>query len=52
VEDQLLRAKETGDDPTTNPNAYRLRAVFGRTYYQYKPQYAPFWLSVILGERM
>ena len=36
MEDQLLRAKNTGNDLLTNPNAYRFRRSFGRTYYQFK----------------
>jgi len=46
--DQLLRAKGTGDDRLSNPNAFELRMTYGRQYFQFKPdQY--FWiLSVIL----
>ena len=36
MEDQLLRAKGTGDDPLSNPHAYRFRRMYGRTYYQFK----------------
>lgn len=36
MEDQLLRAKNTGNDQLTNPNAYRFRRSYGRTYYQFK----------------
>jgi hypothetical protein len=36
MEDQLLRAKGTGNDELTNPNAYRFRKAFGRSYYQFK----------------
>ena len=36
MEDQLLRAKGTGNDALSNPNAYRFRRMFGRTYYQFK----------------
>jgi hypothetical protein len=36
MEDQLLRAKGTGNDELTNPNAYRFRKSFGRSYYQFK----------------
>ena len=36
MEDQFLRAKNTGFDMLTNPNAYRFRRSFGRLYYQFK----------------
>ena len=36
MEDQLLRAKGTGNDMLSNPNAYRFRRSYGRTYYQFK----------------
>lgn len=36
MEDQLLRAKNTGNDMLSNPNAYRFRRSYGGTYYQYR----------------
>jgi hypothetical protein len=47
MEDQLLRAKNTGNDRMTNPHAYNLRKTFGRTYYQFKPD-AYGWILAIL----
>ena len=48
IEDQLLRAKGVGNDRLTNPNAYELRRMFSRVYYQYKPDYYFWTLAVIL----
>lgn len=46
MEDQLLRAKGTGNDALSNPNAYRFRRMFGRTYYQFKVRCEPpVWLT-------
>jgi hypothetical protein len=45
--DQLLRAKGTGDDRLTNPNAFELRMTYGRQYFQFKPdQY--FWILAVI----
>ena len=45
--DQLLKAKGTGDDKLTNPVAYELRMTFGRSYFQFKPDYC-FWILAII----
>lgn len=34
-EDQLLRAKGTGNSRKENPNAYELRKAFSKVYFQY-----------------
>ena len=50
MEDQLLRAKGTGSDRLTNPNAYSTRKRFSRLYYQFKPDYF-IWLEAILARK-
>ena len=45
--DQLLKAKGTGDDKLTNPTAHELRRTFGRSYFQFKPDYC-FWILAII----
>jgi hypothetical protein len=45
--DQLLKAKGTGDDRLTNPIAYELRMTYGRSYFQFKPDYC-FWILAII----
>jgi len=51
MEDQLLRAKGTGNDPLSNPNAFMVRRTFGRTYYQFKPQWY-LWVQAILLRKL
>jgi hypothetical protein len=51
IEDQLLRAKCTGDDRLTNPNALHLRQAFSRIYYQYQPDYS-FWEVAVAGRKL
>jgi hypothetical protein len=46
MEDQLLRAIAV--EPPKGTEANFLRSVMGRTYYQFKPDYAPFWILIIL----
>jgi len=48
MEDQLLRAKGVGFDRLTNPRAYDFRRRYQRSYYQFKPDYAYFWIVVII----
>ena len=48
--DQLLRAKGSGTDRLSNPVAYDFRRRYGRSYYQFKPDYAYFWVLLIFGE--
>ena len=48
--DQLLRAKGSGLDRLTNPVAYEFRRKYGRSYYQFKPDYAYFWILLIFGK--
>ena len=45
--DQVLKAKGTGDDKLTNPLAFDLRQTFGRSYFQFKPDYC-FWILAII----
>jgi hypothetical protein len=45
--DQLLRAKGTGDDRLSNPNAYALRMTYGRQYFQFKPDWH-FWILAVI----
>jgi len=47
MQDQLLRAKGVGNDRLTNPNALEFRKTWGRTYYQFKPEWGLWTLSVI-----
>jgi hypothetical protein len=51
MEDQLLRAKGVGNDKLTNPNAFQIRRTFGRTYYQFKPQWY-LWILAILARKL
>ena len=50
MEDQLLRAKGVGDDRLSNPHALDLRLTWGRTYYQFKPDY-PLWALAIIARK-
>ena len=45
--DQLLRAKGVGDDRLTNPIAFELRQTYGRSYFQFKPDFC-FWILAII----
>jgi hypothetical protein len=45
--DQLLKAKGVGDDKLTNPLAFELRQTFGRSYFQFKPDFC-FWILAII----
>lgn len=45
--DQILRAKGSGLDRLTNPVAYDFRRRYGRSYYQFRPDYAYFWILFI-----
>ena len=45
--DQILKAKGTGDDKLTNPLAYELRMTYGRSYFQFKPDYCMWILAII-----
>jgi hypothetical protein len=51
MEDQLLRAKSTGNDQLSNPHAFLVRRTFGRTYYQFKPEWY-LWVLAILARKM
>ena len=50
AEDQLLRAKGVGDDKLTNPHALALRETWGRTYYQFKPDF-PLWFLAVIARK-
>jgi hypothetical protein len=45
--DQLLKAKGVGDDRLTNPLAFELRLTYGRSYFQFKPDFC-FWILAIV----
>ena len=45
--DQLLKAKGTGDSKLTNPVAFDLRMTYGRSYFQFKPDFC-FWVLAII----
>ncbi len=45
--DQVLRAKGVGDDKLTNSLAFELRQTFGRSYFQFKPDFC-FWILAII----
>lgn len=49
-EDQLLRAKDTGNSHATNPTCYAFRKRYHLLYYQYKPDYY-YWILVILSRK-
>ena len=51
MEDQLLRAKGVGNDKMSNPNALWIRQMFGRSYFQFKPQYYA-WVLVIIARKL
>ena len=48
MEDQLLRAKGVGNDKLTNPHAYELRRKYSRSYFAFKPDFAPIWVVLII----
>ena len=50
MEDQLLRAKGTGEDRLTNPHAYEFRKMFSRAYFQFRPDYC-LWIVMILTRK-
>jgi len=50
MEDQLLRAKGVGNDKLTNPNALYFRKKFGRSYFQFKPEWYA-WILAILTRK-
>lgn len=49
-EDQLLRAMDTGDRPSTNPNAFEFRLRYHRLYYNYKP-HKVYWIVAVMGRK-
>jgi hypothetical protein len=51
MEDQLLRAKGVGNDRLTNPHAYELRRRMGRAYFQFKPEFC-LWILSILARKL
>jgi len=46
-EDQLLRAKEVGNDRISNPNAYEVRKKYHKLYYHFKPG-KTYWVTYII----
>ena len=51
MEDQLLRAKGVGNDLLTNPHALPFRQTYGRSYYQFKPEWG-LWVLAILARKL
>jgi hypothetical protein len=49
-EDQLLRARETGNSRATNPNCHDFRKRFCKLYYQFKPHHY-YWILCILARK-
>lgn len=50
MEDQLLRARKTGDDRMTNRNAYSVRKRFHKLYYHFRPDTA-YWILAIITRK-
>jgi hypothetical protein len=48
MEDQLLRAKGVGNDRLSGPRTFEFRTTFGRSYFQFKPDYFIWILAIIL----
>ena len=48
MEDQLLRAKGAGTDLLSGPRTYNLRLTYGRSYFQFKPDYCLWILAIII----
>ena len=51
MEDQLLRAKGTGNDKLSNPNALTLRRSLGAAYWAFTPE-AWWWTGVLLLRKL
>jgi hypothetical protein len=51
MEDQLLRAKGTGNDRLTNPHALHFRQMYGRSYFQFKPDWY-MWVVAIIARKL
>ncbi|CAE7568000.1 unnamed protein product, partial [Symbiodinium sp. KB8] len=51
IEDQLLRARATGEDRATNPRCYDFRKKYSRLYFRFKPMYASYWICVLLARK-
>ena len=49
-EDQLLRAKDTGNSHATNPTCYAFRKRYHLLYYQFKPDFY-YWILVIISRK-
>ena len=49
-EDQVLRAKGTGDTRATNPNAYAIRKKYSKLYYRFKPDHH-YWMLLIIARK-
>eukprot|EP00937_MAST-01D_sp_MAST-1D-sp2_P001546 g1546.t1 len=50
-EDQLLRAKRSGNSRATNPNCWEFRKKYHKIYEMYKPQYY-YWSAAIMGRKL
>ena len=50
MEDQYLRAKGVGHDRLTNPHALDFRQTFGRTYFQFRPEWC-MWILAIFARK-
>jgi hypothetical protein len=51
MEDQILRAKNTGDSRKTNPNCHEFRKRYSKLYKLYKPDFY-FWSGVIMFRKL
>jgi hypothetical protein len=47
MQDQILRAKNSGNTRATNPHNYDFRKRYGKLYYQFKPWHY-YWILMIL----
>jgi hypothetical protein len=50
-QDQILRAKNTGNSRGTNPDCYDFRKKYHKIYEMYKPQYY-YWSACIMGRKL
>jgi hypothetical protein len=48
--DQILRALGTGDDVSSNPEAYHIRRRYHKLYYHFKPGKI-YWITLILARK-
>merc|ERR1711865_524134 len=51
MEDQVLRAKDTGTSRDTNPNCWEFRKRYSKLYHLYKPDYY-YWSGVVMFRKL